>query len=130
MTNERKQKMIKYLYPTDELMEFMCNDLYQELLNIVPIKLFVHSDNLIHSVREANFKTVKENIVKFILINKNYKQELFKHYKHSMISPIVNDIIIGLTFYIVNTSDEYQNVDIFQNKKSICYEKVSILDFI
>ena len=130
MTNEQKQKMVEYLYPTDQILDFMCNDVYQELLNVIPTNLIIHTNNLVHSVRENNFKLVKENVFKFIILNKNYKAELFNLYKHSMLAPIVHNIIIGLTFYIVNTNEKYHNIDIFKNKKSICYQKVSILDFI
>ncbi len=35
MTCERIAKLFNYLYPTEQIRSFCCNDLYQELLNIL-----------------------------------------------------------------------------------------------
>ena len=130
METKDKQKLVEYLYPTDQLMNFMCNDLYQELLCLMPKSLYLSTKNLSGKIRKQNFQKVKQEIVKFILTNLNYKTELFKHYKHTMISPILYDVIVGLTFYIASTSDKYQDVDIFKDKKSVCCGVCSILNFI
>ena len=130
MERTKRQKLVESLYSTEALMDFMCRDFYQELLAITPKTLYVSSKNISNKVRKINLQKVKEKIVKFILTNENYKQELFKHYKHKMLSPILYDTIVGLTFYIAMTSDKYQDIDIFQDKRSICYHTQTILDFI
>ena len=130
MMKHDKQKLLEYLYPTEELMDFMCNDVYQELLCVTPESLYISVDNINDMIREENLQKVKKEIVKFILDNKNYKKEIFKYYKHTMLWPVLYDILVGLTFYVASVSNPYQNIDIFSNKKSICCGIQSILNFV
>lgn len=118
---EKMLKFIKFLYPTDEIRNFMCNDLYQELNEIIPKTKCFCSDNIVSKSREANFLFVKTNVVNFVLNNPNYKQELAKLYKGRDFDDLINDIIIGYVFFVVNTDDKNKGEDIFKNKKSICY---------
>lgn len=129
--NNKMMKFLKYLYPTDEIRDFMCNDLYQELNEVIPnIKCFC-SDNVVKSVREENRKFVKTNIVNFIENNPVYKQEIEKLYKSKVISNIIDDIFTGYVFYVVNTSEKNKGENIFTNKKSICYsEGPNLLDIL
>ena len=129
--NNKMMKFLKYLYPTDEIRDFMCNDLYQELNEVIPnIKCFC-SDNVVKSVREENRKFVKTNIVNFIENNPVYKQEIEKLYKSKVISNIVDDIFTGYVLYVVNTSEKNKGENIFTNKKSICYsEGPNLLDIL
>ena len=130
MKYQTKQRLIEYLYPTKELMGFMLNDIYQEILEICPKTIFINPENEIDEQRKKNFEFVKKEIVTFILKNENYKQELFKHYKHTMIAPIFLDILMGITFYLANISEDFNNMDIFNDKRSICYHTQTILDFV
>lgn len=129
--NNKMMKFLKYLYPTDEIRDFMCNDLYQELNEVIPnIKCFC-SDNVVKSVREENRKFVKTNIVNFIENNPVYKQEIEKLYKSKVISNIIDDIFTGYVLYVVNTSERNKGENIFTNKKSICYsEGPNLLDIL
>lgn len=129
--NNKMMKFLKYLYPTDEIRDFMCNDLYQELNEVIPnIKCFC-SDNVVKSVREENRKFVKTNIVNFIENNPVYKQEIEKLYKSKVISNIIDDIFTGYVLYVVNTSEKNKGENIFTNKKSICYsEGPNLLDIL
>lgn len=124
-------EFIKYLYPTDEIRNFMCNDLYQELNEIIPKTKCFCSDNIVSKTREENYMFVKTHIVNFILTNDNYKKELNKLYKDREFDDLINDIIIGYVFFTVNTDDKNRGEDIFKNKKSICYSVApSILDIL
>lgn len=124
-------EFIKYLYPTDEIRNFMCNDLYQELNEIIPKTKCFCSDNIVSKTREENYMFVKTHIVNFILSNDNYKNELNKLYKDREFDDLINDIIIGYVFFTVNTDDKNRGEDIFKNKKSICYSVApSILDIL
>ncbi len=129
--NNKMMKFLKYLYPTDEIRDFMCNDLYQELNEVIPnIKCFC-SDNVVKSVRKENRKFVKTNIVNFIEDNPVYKQEIEKLYKSKVISNIIDDIFTGYVLYVVNTSEKNKGENIFTNKKSICYsEGPNLLDIL
>lgn len=124
-------EFIKYLYPTDEIRNFMCNDLYQELNEIIPKTKCFCSNNIVSKTREENYMFVKTHIVNFILTNENYKNELNKLYKDREFDDLINDIIIGYVFFTVNTDDKNRGEDIFKNKKSICYSVApSILDIL
>lgn len=124
-------EFIKYLYPTDEIRNFMCNDVYQELNEIIPKTKCFCSDNIVSKTREENYMFVKTHIVNFILSNDNYKNELNKLYKDREFDDLINDIIIGYVFFTVNTDDKNRGEDIFKNKKSICYSVApSILDIL
>ena len=124
-------EFMKYLYPTDVIRNFMCNDLYQELNDIIPKTKCFCSDNIVSKTREENYMFVKTHIVNFILTNENYKNELNKLYKDRGFDDLINDIIIGYVFFTVNTDDKNRGEDIFKNKKSICYSVApSILDIL
>ena len=104
--NNIMMKFLKYLYPTDEIRDFMINDFYQELNEIIPKSKCFCSNNIVKSVREENRLFVKTNIVNFIENNPVYKQEIEKLYKSKVISNIIDDIITGYVFYVVNTSEK------------------------
>lgn len=128
---DKMLEFIKYLYPTDEIRNFMCNDLYQELNEIIPKTKCFCSDNIVSKTRETNFMFVKTHIVNFVLTNENYKKELNKLYKDRDFDDLINDILIGYVFFVVNTDDKNKGEDIFKNKKSICYSVApSILDIL
>jgi len=130
MTNEKKSKLIKYLYPTDEIREFMCNDFYQELLNIIPTKLLISSYNKVNKTRECNLEIVKQKIVEFLKNNSNYTIELAELYKDKEILNRIDDFVTGLTFFVASTNEKYKDIDIFKNKESVCFSVVSIADIL
>ncbi len=130
MNINRKQKLVEYLYPTEEVMNFMCNDLYQELLQNVSQASCISSKNLVKSVRDKNLQHVKNQILAFVQNNGEYANILFDYYKSTNLNKIIDDILIGLVFYVANTTERFCRLDIFNDKKSICYNKMSILNFI
>ncbi len=125
----KKQKLVEYLYPTQKLMDLMCKDEYQELLNIIPISKCISCQNASRKIREQNFECVKNLIIEF-LKDKNYRAIIFDCYKNTNESIIVYNILLGLVFYMANTNDKYRDIDILADKKSICYDINSILNFL
>lgn len=130
MEGSRRQKLVEYLYPTKSLMNFMCNDVYQELLKIIPANLCISSQNISTKTRNVNFELVKNAILNFILDNDDYRNLLFEHYKHNRISIIVHDVLIGLVLYVATINERYWRLDIFRDKKSICAQQVTIMNFL
>lgn len=123
-------KFLRYLYPTDEIREFMINDFYQELGEIIHKTKCFSSDNIVSATRETNYNYVKASIIKFLETNPTYQIELQKLYKKP-INDMLEELIIGFVFYTVNTDKKNIGVDIFKNKKSICYtSNPTILDLI
>lgn len=129
MQLERKQKLVKYLYPTEQIRSFMWNDLYLELKEVVP-KICILSKNTNFQIRKQNLKKVTDIIKNFIQNNQNYKLEIENLYHDKNWNSIIEDIVIGYVFFVSNTVTVYNNVDILSNKKSICYSPISILDII
>ena len=127
---EQKEKMVRYLYPTKKIMSLMCNDIYQELLEIIPIERCISEDNLNARVRNNNLEFVRGVIKGFILGNKEYAKILFEYYHHEHIDAIAYDILIGLVLYISSISEEFKNIDILKDEKSIIYGEIFILELI
>lgn len=127
---EIRQKLVEYLYPTKQIMGLMCNDIYQELLEIIPIDCCICDENSNPNTRAENLGFVKGAIKGFIAGNKNYKQALCKHYNHNNIDAIVYDIFIGLVLYIASAFDDFVDVDIINDNRSVCYEERFVLDLV
>lgn len=124
MTNERKEKLLKHLYPIQEIREFMCNDLYQELLQVISKSTCISSKNIVEKVRKQNYEIVKSQIKQFLSNNIIYLNKI----KSFGFKINLEDIITGLVFYISLIDENYTNIDIFKYKKSICYSSISIVD--
>ena len=129
--NDKMINFLRYLYPTDEIRNFMCNDLYQELSNEIPYTKCFSSENIVNKNREDNLSFVKDKILGLVNNNQNYKQELSHLYKGKAMEDLLEDILIGYVFYIVNTNEKNRGEDIFKNKKSVCYSSgPTILDLL
>ena len=125
-----KEKFVRYLYPTKEIMGLMCNDIYQELLEIIPLEHCISIDNLNSDVRTKNLEFVRGAIKGFLLGNIKYQKVLFEYYHYNNLDWIVRDILIGFVLYISTLSEEFKSIDILKNKQSILYGETFILDLI
>lgn len=122
---------LKYLYPTDEISHFLINDVYQEFQDIIPSVKCFGNDNIISLVREKNYKYIQSSILIFFNTNPAYNKELLRLYKIKNVEDIIEKLIIGYVFYLVNKDETSLNVDIFKNKKSVCYTTApTILDIL
>lgn len=127
MTKEEKQKLMNYLYPTDDVLNFMCNDFYQELLAVIPASVCISTKNIVAKTRESNLRLVKNKILEFLDNNKNYSTELKNIYKERALKNKINEFVVGFVFYISCVNEKY-DIDIFKSKKSICYSEISLVD--
>ena len=125
-----KQKLVKYLYPSKQIMGLMCNDIYQQLLEIIPLEKCISKDNINNSTRAKNLQFVRGAIKGFVLGNTEYQKILFEYYHHNNLDWIVRDILIGLVLYISTLSEDFVNIDILKDKQSILYGESFILDLI
>ncbi|MBQ8522591.1 MAG: hypothetical protein IJ458_02865 [Clostridia bacterium] len=125
-----KEKLVRYLHPTKEIRGLMCNDIYQELLEIIPMETCISNDNINNQIREKNLEFVRGAIKGFLLGNVSYQQVLFEYYKYNNLDWIVRDILIGFVLYISTLCDEFKDMDILKDKQSICYGEIFILDLI
>lgn len=131
MTTEKKLALLRYLYLNDKTQQFLCNDLFQELINIVPKNKCICKDNISPETRQTNYSSVFSAINEFFNHNPDYRSvvcSLFSHYDQSELE---THLLTGFVFYIALTSPEYLDIDIFKDKKSICYsDGPSIADII
>ena len=130
MTNEKKTKLIKYLYPTDKIRHFMCNDFYQELLNYISVNILICTQNKTNKIREENVKFARDKILWFLQNNNSYVDELKILFRDDKIFDRVDDFVIGLTFFVSCINNKFNEIDIFKNKESICFCEVSIIDLL
>ena len=128
MNTERKNKLIEYLYPSTSAIDFMFDDLYVELSAIIAKKLCFSKDNLNKAVRDKNLELVVNIVNKFLVDNLQYKKRLFEFYPHKDYSVLVGDIIVGYVLYLTPHINKGTGADVFLDKRSICFSKVSILD--
>ena len=129
MNFERKQKLLKYLYPTEKIRSFMCNDLYVELHAVMP-KVCILSKNVNFQIRKKNLESVYNTVKVFFKNNHNYKRQIEGLFCDKNYEEVLNDIVIGYVFFVANTSNIYSKIDIFKDKKSICYCPISVIDLI
>lgn len=127
---KEKQKMVRYLYQTKQIMGLMCSDIYQELLELISLENCISKDNIENSVRAKNLEFVQGVIKGFILGNVEYQKALFEYYRHNNIEWIARDILIGLVLYISTISEDFKDIDILKDQQSILYGESFILDLI
>ena len=130
MDKKAKEKLLNYFYPTEEIRSFMCNDFYQELLNIVPLSLCVNAKNRDKVVREQNYLLAINTIKNFILTDKIYNKAIFEPYQGVEIDNLVEKILESYVFYIVSTNPRHKKIDMYKDSRSICYSNVSIVDML
>lgn len=129
MEIERKQKLLNYLMPNKEKRNFLCNDLFMELKELIPDSMIISMKNNSLKERKKNYQTVETIILSFINNNINYKKQI-KDLFNLNETDILNDLVIGYVFFVINTNAKFYHIDIFKDKRSICYSPISIIDFI
>ena len=129
MEIERKQKLLNYLMPNKEKRNFLCNDLFMELKELIPDSIIISMKNNSLKERKKNYQTVETIILNFINNNINYKKQI-KDLFNLNETDILTDLVIGYVFFVINTNAKFYHIDIFKDKRSICYSPISIIDFI
>lgn len=129
MTKEQKMNLLRFLYSNEQTQSFLCNDLFQEFMEIIPKTNCICSANQILKTRRENHTNAVLSIHEFLANNPDYYsivKSMFSHYEDRELEA---HLLMGYVFYLalVNNSD----IDIFKNKKSICYtDGPSIVDII
>ena len=130
MNNERKEKLLKYLFPTEEVRKFVCNDLFVELNEIIKTTDCISSKNIKKENRMHNKEKVEMQIKDFVKQNPIYEKILCEIYHQNDINKIYDYILIGYTFFVSYTYSRIKFCDIFRDKRSICYSPISIIDIL
>ena len=123
MTQE--EKFLQLLYPTDNVRKIMINDVYQELLERISTTWCFNSKNLTKAIREENYEKVLSSISNFIAENADYKKVITEFYGEN-----IEYVLYGYLFYLANTNEKDNKIDIFKDKRCILYNEISILDIL
>ena len=127
---DRKNRLLNYLYRDENIIDFMFNDLYFELNCVLPKKICFSNDNLNKATRGINLKKTVTIVNEFLNKNKKYYYRLLELFPCKDYDVLVGDIIVGYVLYLTPHINRGTGADVFADKRSVCYTKVSILDFI
>ena len=128
MNTNRKEKLINYLFPTVEVAEFLFGDLYVELSKVLPKKICFSSENIKKTCRDENLKRAKEIVNEFINGNLRYERRLIELIGKVERDILIKDLLAGYIFYCTDNVNRNTGADVFEDRRSICYSKFSILD--
>ncbi len=130
MNDERRMKLIRYLYPNEKTRQFLCDRLYDELTEVLPKYKCISSNFIGHATRKVKLQEAKDTIKKFLNSKQNYIDFLLQAYDSKNFDEIIDKIVIGYVFYLTLTKDNCRRLDIFRDKRSICYAPISIIDIL
>lgn len=117
---DKKEEILKYLFPTEEIRKFLVNDLYQELLENIDTTLFYNDGNIFDRVRDERYKKVYNDIELFLYKNREYAVELARLFDGQDFVMIIEDLICGIVFYYINVIKK-EPIDIFCDRRSLVY---------
>ena len=117
---DKKEEILKYLFPTEEIRKFLVNDLYQELLKNIDTTLFYSDGNIFDRVRDERYKKVFNDIELFLYKNREYAVELARLFDGHDFVMIIEDLICGIVFYYINVIKK-ELIDIFSDRRSLVY---------
>lgn len=107
--------ILLYYFPNEGILNFMVNDLFLELKEMISIDLIYSEENKKDSIRTQNRNKVEDIIVEFFNENPVYISEFKKLYQRDFIE-VIDNIIESFTFSVL--LDEKKT---YKDKKSIAY---------
>ena len=112
---ENLMSVLLHYFPSKEVLDFMINDLFEELKELISIDMIYSEENKQDSIRTKNRNNVEDIIVQFFNENPVYIQEFKKLYQRDFIE-VIDNIIESFTFSVL--LDEKKT---YKDKKSISY---------
>lgn len=130
MIEARKQKLLNYLYPREEIARFMICDFYVELALLLDKKICFSANNIKKEERQKNLKLAREIVYSFLQNNENYLKRAQDYFPTKDINSLITDILYGYLLLVSSNINRGTGADIFLDKRSICYSKTSIIDIL
>ena len=127
MNEIRKGKLLNYLYPREEIAEFMIGDFYAELSLVLDKKICFSPVNSKNAVRESNFILATDIIKDFLQKNTQYKDRVLKYYGTNY-DILIENILYGYVLIVSSHINRGKGADIFWDRRSVCYKKGLILE--
>ncbi len=128
MNKRQKEMLLEYLFGAEHIRQFLINDLYEELSQILPTEKIFNNQNKNDNLRMSNYYLLCDLIDKFLIANRNYEKFLSNHYDRVSRESLIDDVLLGFTFFISQTNKNYADIDILKDKTSVCFAEVSIID--
>lgn len=110
-----KLNVLLYYFPNKEVLDFMLNDLFEELKALITEDMLYNEENKKDSIRTQNRNNIEDIIVKFIDNNPIYAEEIKRLYEKDFIE-LIDNIIESFTYSVL--LDENKT---YKDKKSIAY---------
>lgn len=112
---EKLLNVLMYYFPNEESLNFMVNDLFEELKELISENMVYSEENKKDSIRTQNRNKVEDIIVKFFNDNPVYINEFKSLYQRDFIE-VIDNIIEVFTYSIL-----LDNKKTYKDKKSIAY---------
>lgn len=112
---ENLLNILLYYFLNKKFLDFMMNDLFEELKDLISIDLIYSEKNKKDSVRTQNRNRVENIIIKFFDENPYYISEFKKLYKKDFFE-VIDNIIDSFVFSILLAEKKT-----YKDKKSISY---------
>ena len=129
MQKERKEKLIKYLFPNEKSRKLLCEDVYFELEKVLPKNICLSYKNNNSEKRKENLAFARDKIKQFLNQNPIYLKEIENIYKGFETESLVDTLLFGYVFFLIFSSNEGE-LDVFLCKNSVCYSPISIIDIL
>ena len=153
--NYNKTKVAEYLYPTPEV-KGLLQKINEEIYRNIDASILINASNISKAQRKKNYRALYNIIEQYFNQNSNLYDKLLTAYngdevliekpllKYHMLkkndgdSPMlfndnetITDIIFNLVFDYTQKQEDYENLNIFKDKKSLCYDgKPSLYDIL
>ena len=127
-----KTKVKEYLYPTIET-EKLLKEINEDIYKLIDAEILINEKNINKEHRKKNYRKLYNLLEEYFNQNYNFYDKLLSVYNvnNVYIEEIITDVIYNLVFDYSQRQEQFKNMNIFKNKKSICYdEKPTLYDIL
>ena len=127
-----KTKVKEYLYPTIET-EKLLKEINEDVYKLIDAEILINEKNINKEHRKKNYRKLYNLLEEYFNQNYNLYDKLLSVYNvnNVYIEEIITDVIYNLVFDYSQRQEQFKNMNIFKNKKSICYdEKPTLYDIL
>lgn len=113
--------MLDYLYPTEEIREFLMNDLNEELKSVINDDILVCSENNDDTIREKNWWTCIKAIGDFLIENKIYRKFMIDNYGNRELVDNAQMALLNCVFCHCLNFEPLWDKNLFTDKECVTY---------
>lgn len=119
-----KTKVKEYLYPTIET-EKLLKEINEDIYKLIDTEILINEKNINKEHRKKNNRKLYNLLEEYFNQNYNLYDKLLSVYNvnNVYIEEIITDVIYNLVFDYSQRQEQFKNMNIFKNKKSICYDE-------